>query len=182
MTLRWMTDSDQLVKQAQTGDELAFEQLLQQCYDQMFRFAIKWSGNRTNAEDITHQSCIKLAKSLKSYRFECAFSSWLYRLVINSAIDWQRSQQRHLHDELDTDTQACELAADSAAESELYLRQVMKLIAEFGEGYRETVALVFGEGLSHREAAEVLAVKESTVSWRIHDIRKRLAPLTAGGD
>ena len=54
------------------------------------------------------------------------------------------------------------------------LHQVLALVEQMGAGFRETLALVIGEGLTHAEAASILAVKESTVSWRVHEIRKRL--------
>ena len=45
---------------------------------------------------------------------------------------------------------------------------------QMGEGFRESVVLVLGLGHTHAEAAQILEVKESTVSWRLHEIRKRL--------
>ena len=162
---------DGLIRQAQQGDKAAFEELLNQCYDSMFRIALKWSGDRANAEDITHQACLKLARGLRQFRFESAFSSWLYRLVINSAKDWQKANQRFEHEDLPDHSAAVN---SDCPESEIQLRQVLQQIDAMGDGYRETVVLVFGEGLSHREAAETLNVQESTISWRIHEIRKRL--------
>ncbi|MGV6807070.1 MAG: RNA polymerase sigma factor [bacterium] len=177
-----MDDLEPLIRRAQSGDGRAFEELLQQCYDSIFRFALKYCGNRADAEDITHQACLKLARSIKQFRFQSAFSSWLYRLVINCGMDWQKSHNRHRHEPLESDDRGGKAAdADTGAhresndgESQVMLAQVMAKIAGFGEGYRETVVLVFGEGLSHAEAADILSVKESTISWRIHDIRKRL--------
>ena len=169
-----------LIRQAQQGDEAAFEQLLHNCYDSMFRMAMKWCGDRANAEDITHQACLKLARGLGQFRFESAFQSWLYRLVINCAKDWQKANQRFEHDELQETTRSG--AGSANAEGEIQLRQVLQQIDALGEGYRETVILVFGEGLSHREAAEILEVKESTISWRIHEIRKRLNPANGRGE
>ena len=165
---------DALIRQAQQGDEAAFEQLLNSCYDSMFRYAMKWCGNRANAEDITHQACLKLARGIQQFRFESAFSSWLYRLVINCAKDWQKTNQRFEHEPLDNASD--NPAPESNPDSEIHLQQVLRQVDAIGEGYRETVVLVFGEGLSHREAGEILKVSESTISWRIHEIRKRLNP------
>ena len=85
-----MTGDKALIRAAQGGDAQAFEQLLEAHYDTMYRFAYKWCGNRADAEDVTQQSCLKLARALDSYRFESAFTSWLYRVVINCARDWSR--------------------------------------------------------------------------------------------
>ncbi|MFL0803674.1 MAG: RNA polymerase sigma factor [Agarilytica sp.] len=172
-------DEPALIKAAQAGDEQAFEQLLEYRYDTIYRFAYKWCANKSDAEDITQQACIKLAKGLKQYKYEAAFSTWLYRLVINCAKDWQRQQQRHVH-ESEPGSEEHAVSAGHATESHkgdlaIYLNQLLAWIALLGEEFKETILLVFGEGLSHGEAAKILQIKESTVSWRIHNVRKKLA-------
>lgn len=172
----------QLIRRAQSGDEAAFAELIEACYDQMYGCALKYAGNKPDAEDITQQACIKLARSIHQFRFEAAFSTWVFRLVINCAKDWFRSRARHEQPPSATaqDTSQevmTENVPESTADSSslIYLAQILDQVAAFGEGFREAVVLVLGEGLSHRDAAEVLGVKESTVSWRIHETRKRLA-------
>lgn len=172
-------DQNLLIRNAQAGDAMAFEQLLAGCYDQVFRFAWRWCGNRADAEDITQLACIKLAQSLGQFRFDAAFSSWLYRLVINCAKDWHRSQQRHRHDDLEQ--LESELHDDTDAEAGIYLQQILQQLDSLAEGFKETALLVHAEGLTHAEAASILQVKESTVSWRLHEIRKQLQHLQQGG-
>ena len=100
-----MTD-DALIRAAQAGDADAFEALLEAHYDTLYRFAYKWSGNKADAEDITQQACLKLARALSSYRFQSAFTSWLYRVVVNCAKDWARAQGRHAADSVDESPEA----------------------------------------------------------------------------
>lgn len=171
-------DQQLLIRSAQSGDAAAFAQLLTGCYDQIFRFAWRWCGNRTDAEDITQLACIKLAQTLGQFRFEAAFGSWLYRLVINCAKDWHRSQQRHQHD--DMEQLEHEVRSDQRAETGIYLQQILQRLDSFAEGFKETALLVHAEGLTHAEAAAVLQVKESTISWRLHEIRKQLQHLQQG--
>lgn len=167
-----------LIQRAQTGDAQAFEQLLGHCYDQLFRFAYRWCGNRADAEDVTQLACIKLAQNISQFRFEAAFSSWLYRLVINCAKDWQRHQGRHLHGDLDQLVE--ETLIDQRAETGIYLRQILHWLDSLAEGFKETALLVHAEGLTHAEAASILQIKESTVSWRLYEIRKQLQQLQQG--
>jgi RNA polymerase sigma-70 factor (ECF subfamily) len=161
-----------LVRRAQAGDAAAFSALVELHYDTIHRFAWKWCGHAANAEDIAQLACIKLATSLVQYRFQAAFTSWLYRLVISCAQDWQRTQRRHEHDELPPDE-----SGDDASRTEhgIYLLQLLAQLEQLGEGMKETALLVHAEGLSHAEAGQVLGVSESTISWRIHVIRKALA-------
>jgi RNA polymerase sigma-70 factor (ECF subfamily) len=134
---------------------------------------MKYTAHRQDAEDIAQQACIKLATAIGTYRFKAAFSSWLYRLVLNCAHDWHRQQSRHVGGELPED--GGEGAEDHGGESQIYLQQVLSRVDAMGEGLRDALVLVVGEGLSHAEAADLLGVKESTISWRLHEVRKRLA-------
>lgn len=159
-----------LIKQAQSGDRAAFEALLRAHYDVMYRIAYKWCGNQADAEDITQNACIKLARSLDSFRFEAAFLSWLYRLVINTAKDWAKSRARQTT-ELTAENEPAEAPA---GEEKVFANQVMAFIRRLPDKEREALCLVFSEGMSHREAATVMDCKESTVSWYIHEARKKL--------
>lgn len=165
-------DESPLITAAQAGDAAAFESLLGIYYDLMFRFAFRWSGNRSDAEDITQTACMKLARNIGQFRFESAFSSWLYRLVINCAKDWHKSQGRHITNE--SLENLPENTCEDAAEISIYLRQVLQQLESMAEGFKETALLVHAEGLSHAQAAIILNIKESTVSWRLHEIRKHL--------
>ncbi len=140
-------------------------------YDTIFRFAWKWCGTVVDAEDIAQQACMKLANSLGQFRFEAAFTSWLYRLVITCAQDWERSQQRHDHD---VPPERALGPGETRAEDEIYLRQVLAQLDDLGEGMRAAALLVHAEGLSHAQAGEILGVSESTISWRLHTIRKHM--------
>jgi RNA polymerase sigma-70 factor (ECF subfamily) len=161
-----------LIRKAQGGDATAFAEVLDLHYDTIYRFAWKWCGHETNAEDIAQLACMKLAGSLKQFRFQSAFTSWLYRLVISCAQDWQRSQARHAHDALpETETQG----ENSPAEDRIYLTQVLEQLGELGEGMKEAALLVHAEGLSHAEAGAILGVSESTISWRLHTIRRHMS-------
>jgi len=179
------SDDTQLIKRAQAGDAAAFSLVVERYYDTLYRFAYRWSGKRSDAEDITQQACIKLARSIVQFRFESAFSSWLYRLVINCAKDWHKSQARHQVQEAyqgqepvqDGDgslTDQQDISTDQMAENKIYLQQVLRKLDQMAEGFKETALLVYAEGLTHAEAASILQIKESTVSWRLHDIRKQL--------
>lgn len=167
-----MDDSTTLIRRAQAGDERAFAALVEIYYDHIFRFAFRWCGHRANAEDIAQSACIKLARALGQYRHESAFTTWLYRLVINCAKDWQRAQVRHqtagTHDHEEA------IGGSSDAETEIYLAQLLAQLDKLPDGWKEAVLLVHAQGMSHAEAGLCLQVSESTISWRIHQARKQL--------
>ncbi len=165
-------DAEELIRLAQAGDRGAFEALLQEYYDVMFRMAFKWCGHKADAEDITQNACIKLARTIDSFRFKSAFTSWLYRLVINTAIDWQRSNKRHKTNDLAEE--AGYVGVKAEAEDKLYAQQVFERVLLLPKKEKTALLLVMSEGLTHKEAAEAMECKESTVSWYIHEARKKL--------
>ncbi|MCB1691612.1 MAG: RNA polymerase sigma factor [Pseudomonadales bacterium] len=171
-----MTAEEGLIRRAQAGDRVAFSELVAGQYDLIYRFALKFSGRIEDAEDIAQQACIKLAQSIGRFRFESALSTWLYTLVLSCARDWEKSQSKHRFPDSPLDDPH---TVDTADEKIVYLGQVLDRIDAMGDGFREAIVLVVGEGMSHAEAATILAVKESTVSWRVHEVRRRLGELAA---
>lgn len=165
---------DKLIRAAQGGNSQAFAALLSLVYDVIYCFAFKWAGNKHNAEDITQQACIKLAKVIKQFRFESAFTTWLYRLVLNCANDWGRSEKRHHSTDDSPPGSQTDLISSGTTEAPTELACVLAQVEAMGKGFKDTLLLVLAEGMTHAEAAGILEIKESTVSWRIHEIRKQL--------
>ncbi len=175
-------DETGLIRRAQSGEREAFEALIETHYDAMYRFAYQWCGNVSDAQDVVQLACIKVARSLSQFRFESSFKTWLYRLVVNCAKDWYRSESRHEGGAAPTHDAVPELVSTTTdAEGGVFLTQVLKQLETMAEGYKETALLVHGQGFSHAEAASLLGVKESTVSWRLHEIKKQLKHLSLGG-
>ena len=164
-----------LIKQCQNGDRASFEALLERYYDTIYRFAFRWCEDQTNAQDITQLVCMKLAKSIQQYNFKSSFSTWLYPIVINCAKDFYKSPTQHnlreeQHEHLDTQTKQ----TDDLHSRRIYAHQILEHINSLQEDLKETLVLVYGTGLNHRQVAEQLDIKESTVSWRVHEARKIL--------
>ena len=149
-----MTDDEALIRAAQAGDPAAFEMLLERHYDTLYRFAYRWCGNAADAEDITQQASMKLARALSSFRFDSAFTSWLYRVVVNCAKDWARSQARDAGGDV-IDESAVADEAGGSVEHRVFLWQLLRQLETLPEGIKETLLLVHAEGLSHAEATRI---------------------------
>ena len=168
--------TSELIKRAVNGDAEAFAVIIEGHYDLIYRTAYKWCGSRTDAEDVAQDVCVKLAAALKSFDGRSAFSSWLYRVTLNAVRDMQRARGRH-------DRKAGALALvspddappeqeDATAASELW-----QAVRTLPDQQRDAVLLVYAEGMSHREAGEIMGCKEATVSWHIHEAKKTLRGL-----
>ncbi len=161
----------ELIKRAKKGETYAFDALMNEYYMTMYKMAYKYIQNKEAAEDITQNACIKLVRALDTFKFQSAFTSWLYTLVINTAKDWIKSQARHNSDSGHVDTRP-----DYASSNEdvHYAQQVMDRIEKLPKKEREALILVTIEGLPHARVAEDLKCSEGTISWRVHEARKKL--------
>lgn len=171
--MRMMTDDNSLAKRAAAGDEAAFQLLLERHYDLLLRVAYRILGNIEDAEDVAHEICVALVKKLKSFKGESKFTTWLYRVAVNAARDFIR-RRSSIRDLQETYTQVNALIQAGDAERKEQTRWIYETLAKLDESLRETAVLVLAEGLNHAEAGEVLGVKESTISWRMHEMRKQL--------
>ena len=163
-----------LVGKAREGDRVAFGRLVERHYDFVFRVAYRWCGNKADAEDIAQEVCARLGRSIRSYRGGSAFTTWLYALTINAARDLKRKVARDTAKTAAFGVHA--LISDEAgeAEPETMAEELWEAVRELPDKQRDVVLLVYGEGLSHADAAEVMGLAEPTVSWHIHEAKKRL--------
>lgn len=170
------TDDNELAMQAGGGDRTAFLLLLERHYDSIYRIALRFTGIREDAEDLTQDICASLVKKLRTFKGEAQFTTWLYRVVVNAARDLQRKQavRGHLKKNYGEVLELIQGEEANAAREQAWLYEMLD---EVGADLRETAILVLAEGLNHSEAAAVLDIKESTVSWRMHELRKKLKVL-----
>src|SRR5690242_4946859 len=85
-------DDSVLIREAQSGDRAAFEELVRQ-YDQaVLRLALHLTGSEADAQDIYQDAFLKAYRSLGKFRFECSFYTWLYRIVTNLCLDQLRKR------------------------------------------------------------------------------------------
>ena len=164
-----------LVAGARNGDRAAFEALLRRHYDRVHRLAWRLTGSRPDADDLAQEVCCTLVEKISSFKGEAKFATWLGRYHGERL---PRSSPAR-HDIGALSSTACRnwsrLAALPDGRDMYRQTWLASDIARLDPLLRDTVLLVIGEDLTHAEAARVLGVAESTVSWRIHEARRHLA-------
>lgn len=167
------TGDNELAGWAAAGDADAFRVLLERHYDGIFHLAFRFTGNRTDAEDVAQDVCVGLADRLGAFRGEAKFTTWLYRIVVNACRD--RARRRATAERATADFAMVEdLHRAADVERGEQMDWVWEMLSRFSEDIRETAILVLAKQLNHGEVAAILGVKESTVSWRMHELRKGL--------
>lgn len=178
-----------LVKSWQAGDEGAFEQLVRRHENKVFRLLLRMMGNREEAEDVSQETFLSLHRHGHRFRGEARFSTFVYRVASNAALNRRRTLGRNR-------ARIQKLAVRQAAGDDLpysprnpedatggveISAEVRRALDSLKPALRLPVLLYDIEGLAYGEIAEVLGVAEGTVKSRIHRARQalrvQLAPL-----
>ena len=187
MTTMTMADDEAapdglLAARARDGDRAAFAALVERHYDFIFRVAFRLTGRRDAAEDVAQDVCVRLGRAIAGYRGGAAFTTWLYAVVMNAARDALRRSSREAVRTRAFGAHAALLCGDEAGPEDA-ADALWDAVRGLPDKQREAVTLVYGEGLTHAQAADVMAVAEPTVSWHVHEAKKRLkALLRPAGD
>ena len=175
------TDDSELAAAALSGDREAFRRLLERHYDRIYRIAYRTLGSAADAEDIAQDVCITLATKLGHFGGHSRVTTWLTSIVINACRDFLR--RRKSSQELVKKYVALRTIEEAGHNDDEGRSQWLdEELASLEPALRETVVLVVAEELSHAEAAKVLGCAESTVSWRMHMVKKRLRARMDDGD
>jgi RNA polymerase sigma-70 factor (ECF subfamily) len=161
----------ELIRRASQGDRTAFGQILEAHYDFIHAVAWKWTRNSADADDIAQDVCIRLATAISGFRGKGRFRTWLYTLVLNAVRDGVRKTVR---EKRKTEEWSLDPSAQGDRADEDGMQEIWTAVQALSPKQRDAVMLVYSEGLDHGEAAEVLGCSENTVSWHLHDARKRL--------
>ena len=177
-------DSD-LVERCLAGDESAWEDLVRMHTRRVYSIAYRFTGNDTQAQDLTQDVFLRVFRSLKSFRAgEGSFQVWLARLTRNLLIDhYRRSKLERASDSIEDSVLVLEskTAVESRTDSRVVGREASELLQgalqKLSPELRETVILRDLEELEYREIALALKVPEGTVKSRLNRGRAELARL-----
>jgi RNA polymerase sigma-70 factor (ECF subfamily) len=182
-----VTEVSQLVARARMGDRAAFDGLVERYAPRLYNLTLRITGSREEAEDCVQEAFLKAFSSLRHFRGESAFSTWLYRVAVNVANDSNRRQQHRplssselyaTDDSSEEDPVMRTLPADSGDPAQEMARTerrevVLRALRALPEHHRTIIILSDLQGLSYEEIASVIGAKVGTVKSRLN--RARLA-------
>ncbi|MDE2183583.1 MAG: sigma-70 family RNA polymerase sigma factor [Alphaproteobacteria bacterium] len=139
------------------------------------RFAVSLTGNMTDADDLVQDTVERALKNLHRYEPDTRLDSWMYRIAQNLWIDAVRARRVRATVSGDPPEDAAVIDGARDVEAKLTFRQTCRALEQLPEEQRVVVALVLIEGLSYREAADILEVPMGTVTSRLARAREALA-------
>jgi RNA polymerase sigma-70 factor (ECF subfamily) len=190
-----LNDTD-LIIQAQKGNQNAFEELVYRYDRSVLSIALKYSNNEDDAKDLYQEVFIRVYRSIKGFRFQSEFSTWLFRITTNVCLTYKSRSKEHLKVSIDKDyddeeneiRETKELVYDGLSPEEISsgadLGEIVNAAVEsLSPKQKMTFVLKHYEGYKIREIAEMLNCKEGTVKKYLFDatknLRKKLSPVYA---
>ena len=184
-------EDHELVRQALDGDQGAFSRLRDKYWGSLNAMLFKMVRNRLDAEDLTQEAFIKAFASLKSFNFQYAFSTWLYKIASNNCIDYLRKRrlQTVSYDEpVQTNKGEMEMQLPDTSsplpDAPLTAKERTKILKQaidnLPEKYRVVIELRHNQEMEYQDIAEELGLPLGTVKAHLFRARARLLKALQG--
>lgn len=180
MTLRFpgRATDDELVDAAREGDHRAFEELVRRTHTDLYNLARRLVSDPDDAIDVVQDAYLRAYRSIRKFRGDAKFSTWMHRITANCAATHLGRRQRHRHDELDEEVNVIDTHPDNdpqaRADASLLRTQLEGAIDELPPKLRAVVVLRDLYDFDHGEIARELGISESAAKVRLHRARRRL--------
>jgi RNA polymerase sigma-70 factor (ECF subfamily) len=166
-------DEGALIAASRRGDADAYDALVGAYQDRICQVTYRVTGNPEDASDAAQEAFLKAFRSLRSFRGDAAFGTWLHRIAVNAALDIVRRRPPQTYDLLEAAATPTD-AQDRELERREVQRRIHRAILALPTDQRVAVVLRDIQGLSYGEIASVLQVPVGTVRSRLSRARETL--------
>jgi RNA polymerase sigma-70 factor, ECF subfamily len=164
-----MTETE-LIRRAQAGEEAALRTLYRRYAPRVNAVVRRMAGDDALAEDWAQEAWMRVFRALPEFRGDSAFTTWLHRVAVNSALQGLRSRSRH--DQRETVLPA-ERAGPPAAPPVLRVA-LERAVGRLPEGMRQVLVLHDVEGFTHEEIGEMLGIAAGTSKSQLFKARAKM--------
>jgi len=163
---------EELIKGCIKNDRLAQQRLYQRYYGKMMGVCMRYSSHKEQATEILNLGFFKVFKTMESFAKKGGnLEAWIYRIMVNTAIDYLRSEMRHQHADIEKSVYV-EDTGDII--SEMSAEHIMEMVNKLTPAYRAVFNLYVVEGYNHKEIGELLGISEGTSKSNLAKGRARL--------
>jgi RNA polymerase sigma factor (sigma-70 family) len=164
---------EQLLKASLSGDRKSQELLYRLHYGFAMSICMRYAKSKEEALEVVNDGFMKVFTKGESFNPKYAFKAWLRRIMINAAVDYYRSQQKHYyHEDI---SEAIDISSnDSSAISQMNHQELIGLVQKLSPSYRMTFNLYVIEGYSHEEIGEKMGISIGTSKSNLARARENL--------
>jgi RNA polymerase sigma-70 factor (ECF subfamily) len=167
-----------LAEDCKSGCLAAYERLYNAHGARMKSIALNLLGNTADAEDAVQETFLKIYRSVDRFKGESAFTTWIYRILVNASYDLMRKRQRRNPEVQEAELEPGTLELSAASPADHLLRLTLENSLKKLSDRTRTVFLLFEvEGFKHREIAEILNIPEGTSKNLLFEAKKELQRL-----
>ena len=169
----------ELLERCRGGEPGAFEELVERTHRQVYTLAYRLVGDRYEAEDVAQEAYLRVHRSLRGFRGEARFETWLHRIVANVAMTNLRKRGR-FGEPVEEPDRVVRIPGGPSPDDVLERDEVRRALVALPPGQRAVVVLKDIYGFSAREVAEQMGTSEGAVKVRLHRARRNLKELVYG--
>ena len=182
-----MLAEEVLVRQSLQGDTLAFEELILPYQNKIYALAYRYMGNEEDAYDMTQEAFLKAFRSLRTFKGDSSFGTWIYRVATNVCLDELRRRKRRISplsldeplatqdgDLLDKEIPDMQPTQDIIIEQQEFAQYIQEMVGQMKPEHKNVIILRDMMQLSYEEIAGILDTSIGTVKSRLSRARNLL--------
>ena len=172
-----MASEKKIIEGCIRGKSKAQYQLYRKYSSVLLGIALRYTSNKSEAEDVLQEAFVKIYIKMDTYKFDGSFEGWLKRIVVNTALNHNRSKKKeqlvramHPGDEY----QISKEPSEEQIMPQFNAEDLLNMVQELPKGYRVVFNLYVVEGYTHKEIGEILDVSENTSKTQLFKARAML--------
>jgi RNA polymerase sigma-70 factor (ECF subfamily) len=173
MQLAYHKVLEEIIEGCIKNDRLSQKQLYERLYGKMMGVCMRYANDKDQATEMLNSGFFKVFNTIGSYQKKTGtgIEAWIYRIMINTAIDYIRRDARHQHEEIG---HTIYIADGADVVSTLSTAEIMALINKLSPAYRAVFNLYVVEGYNHNEIGTLLGISEGTSKSNLAKARAKL--------
>ncbi len=173
----------QFIKELKSGSEAAFGRLIEENHKKVYRIALSFVKNPTDAEDIAQEVFIKIYTSIGSFKGNSSLSTWIYKITHNLSLDFLKRNSKKikttktLDDPEDSEILSLtgeQFDPEKEFEDKALREDIMKALSTLPDDQRQLIELKDIHGFSYEEIIEITGLKDGTMKSRLNRARASL--------